>query len=36
MSKAELLVEFFKETADCTKCERFSGKKKDADGNDGL
>lgn len=36
MSKADLLIELFKEAADCTKCERFSGKKKEADGYDGL
>lgn len=35
MSKADLLIEQFKETADCTKCERFSGKKEN-DGYDGL
>lgn len=36
MSKADLLIELFKEAADCTKCERFNGKKKEADGYDGL
>ena len=36
MSKADLLIELFKEAADCTKCERFSGKKKEANGYDGL
>lgn len=36
MSKADLLVELFKEAADCTKCKRFGGKKKEADGYDGL
>ena len=29
MSKADLLIELFKEAADCTKCEKFSGKKKE-------
>lgn len=36
MSKADLLIELFKEAADCTKCERFSEKKKEADRYDGL
>lgn len=36
MSKSDLLIELFKEVADCTKCERFSGGKKESDGYDGL
>lgn len=36
MSKVDLLIELFKETASCTKCEKFSKKKAEADEFDGL
>lgn len=36
MSKVDLLIDQFKEMANCTKCKRFSEKKKETDGCDGL
>ncbi len=36
MSKVDLLIEQFKEMANCTKCKRFSEKKKETDGCGGL